>query len=346
MKKSLALIALLGFAALAQAKSLTLYSGRSEGLVEPIIQQFQKETGLKVYVKYGRDAELLAALQEEGGRSPADLFWANTAGLLTESAKRGLFSKLPDTLLKKPLAFVPRDGLWVPTSARFRVLAYNPKTLKDSQLPASVLDLPKLSQFRGRIGWTPSYSSFQDFVTALRITVGEARAKQWLLDMKNLSPKSYADNTVMLGALKAGEIDIALTNHYYVQRMIAGVAEGEFEGKETEEPKSAKPTPAVLGTHYFAAGDVGNLELVTGAGLLKTSKHSAEAIQFLNYLLSSSTQQRIANSILEYPVIAGFPLPKTLLPLSEALKRSPKIDFARLTDLQGSLNLLRAIGLL
>ncbi len=328
------------------AGSLTVYSGRSSGLVDPIVQKFQRDTGIKVNLRYGTDAALYAALQEEGSRSPADVFWVNTTGALVNAANKGFFNKLSDSILKRPTAFVPKSGLWVPLSARFRVVAFNPKTVKDTELPASVLDMPKLSKFKGRIGWTPTYSSFQDFITALRSVHGEAKAKQWLLDMKKLEPKAYPSNTAMLDAMRAGEIDVALTNHYYIQKIIAGVREGEYEGKAEEQETATKPQGNIIGTHYFKAGDVGNLELVTGAGILKTSKNTTLAQAFLTYLLATETQQLTTQTILEYPVVGGFSLPKTLLPLGEAVKRSPKLDFDKLSDLENTLKLLREVGLI
>jgi iron(III) transport system substrate-binding protein len=326
-------------------QSLTVYSGRSSGLADQIVRAFEKESGIKVNIRYGTDAALYAALQEEGARSPADVFWVNTAGALVNASKAGLFQKLPDALLKRPAEFTPKSGLWVPLSARFRVVAFNPKKLKDSDLPASVLEMPKLSKFKSRIGWTPTYSSFQDFVTALRTVHGETKTKQWLLDMIKLEPKAYPSNTAMLDAMRAGEIDVALTNHYYIQKIIAGVREGEYEGPAEEKETATKPQGNIIGTHYFKAGDVGNLELVTGAGILKGSKNPA-AQTFLAYMLSTKTQQTTTKTVLEYPVVSGFELPKSLLPLPEAIRRSPKLDFEKLSDLNGTLKLLRDVGLL
>jgi iron(III) transport system substrate-binding protein len=336
-----------GLVSTAQSSSITVYAGRSEPLVEPLVQAFQKDSGIKVNVRYGTDAALYAALSEEGAQSPADIFWANTSGALVNASKKGFFNKLPATTLKRALEFVPKSGTWTPLSVRFRVLAFNPKKVTNAALPANVLDLPSLSKFKGRIGWTPAYSSFQDFVTALRITHGEAKTKSWLEGMKKLEPKAYTSNSTMLESMLAGEIDVALTNHYYVQRIVAGAAEGEFESKglaANEKPKTGQGN--VIGAHFFKAGDTGNLELVTGTGILKTSKNVANSQKFVDFLLSQKAQQLGANSILEYPVVGGFALPKSLGSLSDALKRSPKIDFERLADLEGSLKLLRSVGLL
>jgi iron(III) transport system substrate-binding protein len=311
----------------AATQTLTIYSGRSTALVDPIVQRFKAETGIDVKIRYATDATLFATLEEEATNSPADVFWVNTSGTLVNAAQKDFFNKLPSTITKRAIEFAPKSGLWTPLSARFRVIAFNPKTVKKSELPQSVLDMTKLAKFKGRIGWTPLYSSFQDFVTALRSVYGEASAKQWLLDMKNLEPKTYPNNPSMMNAIQANEIDIALTNHYYVQRILA-------------------VTPKVLGTHFFKSGDVGNLELVTGAGILKTSKNIDAATKFLEFMLSTKNQKTTTETTFEYPVVRGFVLPKTLVPLSVVFQRGPKIEFEKLSDIEGSLKLLRDVGLL
>jgi iron(III) transport system substrate-binding protein len=309
--------------------SITLYTGRSQGLVEPIVKQFELDTQIKVNVRYASDAALVAALLEEGKRSPADVFWANSSGALGKAADSKLLKALPSTLVAKtPKSFGPDSGLWVPVSVRSRVLAYNNKTIKPEELPASVLDLPKYSKFKGKIGWTPTYSSFQEFLGVLIAIKGEASAKAWLNGMKELQPKSYAaSNTAMMEAMKSNEIDLALTNHYYIQRYV----------------KSG----ASIGTHYFAKGDPGGLVLVTGAGMIASSKNIVSAQRFVRYLLETKTQQFFPGELFEYPVVKGVILPSSLLPLADLTERSPKVDWDKTGDLiVPAQKMLRDVGLL
>ncbi|WP_243028422.1 iron ABC transporter substrate-binding protein [Thermus albus] len=325
-------VTLIGIVALglasAQGQTLTVYSGREQSLVEPLVKQFQAETGIRVQVRYGTDAQILAALQEEGGRSPADIFWANTAGALGQAAAKGLLRPLGETLLQQPAAFVPASKAWVPITLRLRVLAYNPQKFKPEELPTSILDLPRFAQDKGlagRIGWTPTYSSFQDMVAGMIALHGEAKTREWLSAMKALNPKSYASNPAMLDAVRAGEIDLGSTNHYYVVRF--------------------RRAGYNLGLHYFKDGDVGNLALVTGAGILKTSRNLVAANRFLTYLLSPKGQQYFAGNIGEYPLVKGVVADTHLLPLEEALKKSPRLDFEKL-PLDQALKLLRELGIL
>jgi iron(III) transport system substrate-binding protein len=315
----------------ASGERVVVYSGRSQALVDGFVESYRAESERDVQVRYGRDAELLAALAEEGGRSPAGIFWANTVGALTALAQQGRLIPLPDSLLGRPAAFAPSGGRWVPVTVRFRVLAYHPERVDPAALPASVMDLPGVSALRGRIGWTPTYSSFQDFVTAIRAVHGDAAARQWLDGMRALSPNAYPSNAPMLEALMAGEIDLALTNHYYILRVTEGAREGV--------------TPA-LATYHFASGDVGNLALVTGAGILDTSTNPEGAARFLSYLLSPAAQAEAARRAFEYPVVRGAPVPAGSVGFDDALRLGPDLDFDQLQDLDGTLRLLREAGLL
>lgn len=302
---------------------LIVYSGRSQSLVDALVERFERQTGLEVEVRYGSDAEMIALLGEEGAQSPADVFWANTTGALGAAGTRGLLAPLPDSLTRRPEAFVPSSGTWVPVTVRFRTLAYNTEALSPDELPASVLDLPGQERLRGRVGWTPTYSSFQDFVTALRLTEGEEAAADWIRGMEALGAQAYASNTPMLQALAAGEIDAALTNHYYILR----------------QTESTSEVP--LGTHFFAPGDAGNLALVTGAGVLETSDQPETAHRFLSFLLSDEAERYAADEVYEYPVVDLGALPDYLLPFDEARRLSPSFDFERLRELEPTLDLLR-----
>lgn len=314
---------------------LVIYSGRSKALVEPLMEEYE---GDDVRVRYGSDAELLAAIQEEGDQSPADVFWANTTGALGNAVNNDLLATLPDSLVERPARFAPSNQRWTPVTTRFRVLAYNSDQIDEEDLPASVLDLPEHDEFEGRIGWTPPYSSFQDFVTALRTTEGEETTRTWLEGMQDLNPNSYSSNTPMIQALDAEEIDVALTNHYYVLRLRYGDA--KLEDEDDVDPE------APVAIHRFEEGDIGNLALVTGAGVLQTSDQNAEAHQFLRFLLSEEAQSFAANTLNEYPLIPEAEVPEYMMPVEEALALSPTFDFEQLRDLDATLDLLRDVGAL
>lgn len=344
---SLALLVSLSIVSCSQesADELIVYSGRSQALVDDLVDQFKKETGANIKVRYGNDAELLAILNEEGDKSPADVIWANTTGALSNATEQDLLTTLPDSLLAKPAAYSSTSGKWIPITVRFRVMVYNPDNVDPSDLPASVMDLPDMEEFEGRVGWTPTYSSFYDFITAMRITQGEEDTRRWLLKMQQLNPKAYNSNTPMVQGVAAGEIDIALTNHYYPIQMKYGGAEGYFEGYEHYGQPEPDPE-ANYETYHFEEGDIGNLALVTGAGQLKTADNAELAQQFLSFLLSKEAQEYAARSVNEYPATKGVNLPEFMLDEEEAFELSPDYNYEQLQQLEETLNLLREAGLI
>ncbi|MFB6247016.1 MAG: iron ABC transporter substrate-binding protein [Salinibacter sp.] len=330
---------------------LVIYSGRSRALVDSLVSMYQQRADVPVRVRYGSDAQLLAALQEEGDQSPADVYWANTTGALGNAVNNDLLAELPDSITSTPARFVPSNQRWTPVTTRFRVLAYNSDRVDPGTLPDSVANLPEHEELKGRIGWTPAYSSFQDFVTAMRVTEGSEATRAWLQGVAALDPNSYTSNTPMIRALAAGEIDVALTNHYYVLRLKHGGAEGEYEGGEgeeesEEEEESQTRASAPVETYRFAKGDLGNLALVTGAGVLQTSDQSAAAQRFLQFLLSEEAQSFAANRVNEYPVVSGTEVPDYMVPVDSALALSPEFDLQRLQEMDPTLDLLRDVGLL
>ncbi len=149
----------------AQSEPLVVYAGRSEELVQPLIDQFTAETGIEVEVRYAGSAELAAQILEEGANSPADVFFAQDAGALGAVSKAGLLKNLDQSIrdLVAP-EYGAKDGSWIGVSGRVRVLSYNPD--KVVELPKSVFDLAN-PEYKGRVGIAPTNASFQAFVTAM-----------------------------------------------------------------------------------------------------------------------------------------------------------------------------------
>lgn len=321
----LLLFTLIGYV---RADSLLLYSGRSKSLVDPIIQQFEKETGIEVKVSYANTTQLANKLMTEGEKSSASLFWAQDAGALGAVSKKGLFAQLPESILAKvPKTFRHSDGMWVATSGRARVIAYSPDRVSVEALPKSVFELTQ-PKWKDKVGWAPLNASFKAFVTAMRVQVGEERAEKWLRDMQANGAKTYPKNTPIIEALAAGEIDLGLPNHYYLYRFKKG--NSNYPVQQT----------------FFKANDVGNLVNVAGVGLLKSSDNRETALKFIEYLLSSKAQQYFVSEVFEYPVTEGV-IPNTnLLPLDELLKIVPTFDLNEMDDLEGTIKLLRRVGII
>ena len=305
-------------------QSLVVYSGRSEELVKPVIDLFSNATGIKVQVRYAGTSELAATILEEGDNSPADVFFAQDPGGL--GAIESLLADLPDNILNLvEQRFRSSDGKWVGISGRARVIAYNTRTVKESDLPDDIYDLID-KKWKGRIGWAPANASFQAMVTAMRKLWGEEKTRQWLEGMQANSPKIFANNTAQLEALGTGEIDIALPNHYYLYSFL-------------QEKGESFP----VRNYHPRAGGPGAVILVAGAGILDTSINKEAAQKFVEFLLSPVAQQYFAGQTFEYPVIEGIKTHSLLTPLSDI--KSPDISMGDMADLEGTLNLLREIGI-
>lgn len=307
--------------------SLVVYSGRSESLVGPIIEQFREATGIDVSAKYGSTGEIAATLLEEGGNSPADVFFAQDPGGLGAVAQADMFDAVPGEIagLVPGWAQSP-EGLWVGISGRARVLVYNTERLTEDDLPASIFDLTD-SKWKGRLGWAPTNGSFQAMVTAMRVLWGEEKTTAWLRGVRANEPGIYPKNTPQVAAAAAGEIDVGLVNHYYLHRFLQ--EEGDAFGARNYHPTGGGP---------------GSLVLVAGAGILKTSQNRENAERFLKFMLSTVGQQYFAGQTYEYPLVQGVRTNRLLTPIEEVNK--PDVDMVDLADLEGTQRLLRELGIL
>ncbi len=305
--------------------TLTIYSGRSEELVGPIIDQFSAATGIKVEVRYGGTSELAATILEEGVNSPADIFFAQDPGGL--GAIEYLLAQIPDSILSRvEPQFRSPEGKWVGISGRARVIVYNTQQLSETDLPDDIWDFIN-PEWQGRIGWAPTNGSFQAMVTAMRVLWGEEKTRQWILGIQANNPGVYPKNTPIVAAAGAGEIDVGFVNHYYLFRFLA--EEGEsFPARN----------------YYLRGGGPGAVILVAGAGILETSQNKGLAERFLEFMLSTVAQQYFAGQTYEYPVVEGVQTHRLLTPLSEI--NSPESDMADMVDLNGTLSLLRETGVL
>lgn len=306
--------------------TLTIYSGRNENLVGPILEDLEAAVGSEVEVRYAGSSELAAQLLEEGDGTQADLFFSQDAGALGALAGADMLTELPEDVLGLvDEGYRDADGHWVATSARARVLAYDPE-----QAP-EVADMTGIDEildeaYRGQIGYAPTNASFHSFVTALRVDRGEDGARQWLEDFAALDPQAYENNNAVLDAVNGGQVSVGLINHYYWYERIAE------EGADAVEAE----------IRFLDSDDPGALVNVAGVGVLTGSDAEDAAFAAVEYLLSEEAQQYFADETAEYPVIDGVSSTEhDLAPLGESLT----IDLNELDSLEETLALLDEVGL-
>lgn len=308
------------------SNSLTVYSGRSEKLIGPLIKLFEEDTGMDVSVKYAKTSEIAATLLEEGQYSPASVFLSQEPGGLEAVSK--LLSPLPNNIT----SVVPEwassyDNKWVGITGRARVVVYNNEALSSKDLPSSIIDFTD-PKWKGRIGWAPTNASFQTMITAMRHVWGENETKKWLIGIQNNEPKTYPKNTPTVAAAATGEIHVGFVNHYYLHRFIN--EEGlDFTARN----------------HHLNSGGPGALVMISGAGILKTTDNENGAKKFVEFLLSKAAQQYFANEIMEYPLIEEVKPHPRLVDIFN-LNTVPEIPMDALVDIKGTQSLLRELGIL
>jgi iron(III) transport system substrate-binding protein len=305
--------------------ALTIYSGRTEDLVGPLLERFSEEQGVAIDVRYGDTPQLALLLAEEGDRTPADVFWGQSPGATAYLAERDLLAPLSsETLGLVNPRFEDPQGLWTGTSGRQRVLVYDSETVAQDELPRSVHELTR-PEYRGRVGIAPTNGSFQDFVTAMRDIEGEEATAAWLRGMADNGARTYANNNAIVEAVGRGEIDMGLVNHYYNHRFLQ------------EDPSLPSRN------HRFGDGDIGGLLIPSSASVLAASDKREEAEAFIRFLLSKEAQEYFADETFEYPLAQGVPPAEGVPPL-ESL-RPPDEPPARLGDVEGTARLIQESGL-
>lgn len=311
----------------ATPQSITVYSGRSEELIGPLIERFESETKIDVEVRYGDTAELASTILEEGANSPADVYFAQDAGALGAVAAAGLLDALPAEILDRvPAALRSPDGKWVGVSGRARVVVYDSRELTEADMPTSIHGFTDPA-WSGRLGWAPTNGSFQAFVTALRVLEGDEAARAWLEGIVANEPRVYESNTSIVQAVADGEIDAGFVNHYYLLRFLAEHGDS-FPARN----------------HFMPGSDPGSLVNVAGVGILVSSDADASARRFVEFMLSDASQAYFAEKTFEYPLVAGAAGPAGMPALEDL--QTPDIDLSNLSDLQGTLRLLSETGVL
>lgn len=308
--------------------TVTLYSGRDEALVQPLIDLFEEQTGIVVDVRYGNTAELGALLLEEGERTPADVFLSQDAGALGALSDAGLFATLPDDIAGAvPAGFTSTDGSWVGVTGRARVVVYDGERFTADELPDTI-DEYVTDEWNGRLGVATGNASFQSFVTALRVLEGEDGAAEWVNTLAANDPQLFENNRAILAAANEGVLDAGLINHYY---WFASAAEAGIDNMRAQ-------------LKFLAAGDAGSMVNVTGAGLLTSAADDADALEFVRFLVSLEAQTYFVEQTYEYPLLPGVAAPAGLPSLDGLV--NPKLDLSDLDDLAATQRLLADAGLI
>ena len=245
------------------SQTLTLYNAQHEQTTDALIAAFTKQTGIKVRVDNNDEDVLTAQIEQEGSRSPADVFYTENSNWLQQLDDRGLLAKInSSTLANVPKADSAGNGDWVGVSARISVVVYNPSKISASQLPTSVLQLAE-PEWKGKIELAPAETDFWPIVSSVARAKGQAATVAWLEGLKANAGANdnIPDNETITSDVSQGRTELGVINHYYFYRLQAEVGKGAVNAKIA----------------YFAPRDPGYLEDISGVAILKSSQHKTAA---------------------------------------------------------------------
>ena len=311
----------------AEKRSITVYNAQHEELLVEMAPLFEKETGIEVRLRNGKDFELGNQLVAEGAQSPADVFLTENSPAMSLVESKDLFAPLPtETLTKIPAQYRPKSGNWTGWAGRATVLVYNANDVSEDDLPESIMDLADPA-WKGRTSFSPSGADFQAIVSAVLQLKGEKATAEWLEGLK-ANGTIYQGNNVVMNSVNDGQVDTGVIYHYYWYRDQAEAGQNSDNAK----------------LHYFGKKDPGAFLSISGAGVLKASKNKADAQRFVDFLVSAKGQRALANSYaLEYPLNPAVSLEPPVPPLSKV--DPPAVDVTKLNGPK-VIELMKEAGLL
>lgn len=286
--------------AMAQESVLNIYSARHYPTDEALYSNFTTTTGIKINRVDADDAGILARLKAEGSASPADVILLVDAARLWKGEIEGLFQPIKSTVLEKAIPAQLRgkataDGAspWFGFSTRARVIVYDKIKVKRNDVDSyeELGDPKNKGKLCIRSGSHPyNLSLFGSVLDHL----GEQKTQAWLKGMvDNMARTPKGGDTDQIKGVAAGECGIAVTNSYYLARLMR--SDKPADKAVMERVGVVFPNQSSWGTHVNIAG----------GAVAKNAKHPANAIKFLEYLASTTAQNHFANGNNEWPVTKG-----------------------------------------
>jgi iron(III) transport system substrate-binding protein len=292
-----AAVALAAFAPSAvAAETVNVYSYRQPALIDPLLAQFTKETGIEVRVVFAENG-LVERMVQEGANSPVDVLLTADVGRLVEAAERGVAQPAVSEKItaKVPANLRDADNQWFGLTMRGRVVYASNARVEENSITYENLADPK---WKGRICTRPGNHPYNlGLIAAMIAHKGEAATRTWLEGLKaNLALKPAGNDRAQAKSVFAGECDLAIANTYYMGLMLTN----EKEPEQKEWAKSARilfPTFEGGGTHVN----------ISGMLLARHAPHRENALKLMEFLASDEAQRLYAEGNFEYPVNPAVP---------------------------------------
>ncbi|HWF61282.1 MAG TPA: extracellular solute-binding protein [Nitrospira sp.] len=312
------------------ADKLTVYSGRAERLIKPVLDAFTAKTGIQIELLSSGTTELVNRMKAEGDRSPADVFITNDAGSLEMARAAGLFRPLNMREVERaiPPQFRASDNSWIGLSGRFWIIVYNTTMVKPDQI-TSLLDLAD-PKWKGKIAIPNAGSEYlQAGVSVIRASLGDDQTKKFLEGLRdNAGAQVYQKSSQIVDAVAKGQVAMGIVNHYYVYRHLA-----------------AQPTaPLAVVMPDQQEGGIGAIMNVAGIGIIKHTPRVENAKLLVEFLVAQAGQKMFADLDKEYPL---HPEVKADPALTERKRfRAALVPLARLAELrEPTLLLIEQVGM-
>lgn len=312
------------------ADRLTIYSGRSERLIKPVLDEFTAKTGIQVDLLSSGTTELLNRLKTEGDRTVADAFITNDAGSLELARTNGLLRPLNMREVDRaiPPQFRAPDNAWIGLSGRFWIIVYN-KTLVKPDALKSLLDLGDPA-WKDKIAIPNSGSEYlQAGVSVIRASHGDAKTKQFLQGLKeNAGAQVYQKSSQIVDAVAKGQVALGIVNHYYVNRHLA----------------KSPSAPIAVFMPDQQEGGMGAIMNVAGIGITKSTKHLENAKLLVEFLVAQAGQKLFADLDKEYPLHPEVKPDPALI--DRKTFRAAQVPLTKLAELrEPTLTLIEEVGL-
>ncbi len=276
-----------------QSKALNLYSARHYQTDEALNANFTKLTGIKVNLIEGGEDALMERIRNEGANSPADVFITVDVGRLWRAEQLGLFAPVKSKVLEARIPASLRDpaGNWFGFSTRARVIVYNKGKFKAGDI-ADYEDLAA-PRFKGTVCTRSGSHTYNlSLMGAMIGALGEQKAETWAAGVvANLARTPKGGDTDQLMAVAAGECDIAISNTYYIARLMR--SEKPEDRRAIDKLGVIMPNQNNRGTHVN----------ISGAGMLRFAPDKEAAVKYLEYLASDQAQLYFADGNNEWPVV-------------------------------------------
>ena len=281
---------------------INIYSARQENLIQPILDKFTAQTGIKTHLLTAKADALLERIKREGKDTPADVLITTDVMRLYRAKKLGLMKSVESEHLNKIIPSIYRDddNQWFGLSLRARVIVAAKGRVKKSEVPSyESLAEPK---WKKRVCVRSSSNVYnQSLVASINHAEGEQATLRWIKGLvSNFARTPAGGDRDQILLVAGGECDVALVNTYYFGMMVAG---NDMKRREAvKEMDVIWPNQAGRGTHVN----------ISGAGILRTSKNAAQAQKLLEYLVGKEAQAWYSRHNYEYPIRSDVEIPEVL----------------------------------